>query len=853
VTTRAGATVRRIAASRAALAPWGLAACLLLLAAVIYRVTGHHWHSRPLDPAYLAVVAVGYLLAQLPRGQLTLEIRRHSYGIMWTDIPLVVGLFHLPGWAVIACAAVGLVLASLPAKSVPRRVAFNAANSILNVTVAAAVLSALPRLDPTAPMTWLVTYLAVGTATVVSALAVLAVIALVQGGLQPKMAATMLATSLAAGLLNTTLALILLMVVNIQAWASALITLIVTVFVLAYRGYSRSIRERKSLAELYEFTRSVGSSRQDGSLADTLLEKTRDFLRAERATLWLPALGRYPEVLLTARVDEGVGDEPLGEPDQLRVKVMNEGHTALVSARGGDDPGATRALRRRGLDEVIVTPLRSGSTVIGILEVGNRLGELSTFGPDDARLLKTLAAHAGVAVENSRLVHRLRHDAYHDALTGLPNRRRFSTALDEALAVRPVPGEVVAILLLDLDSFKDVNDTLGHVAGDRLLVEVGNRLRDVAPQGALVARMGGDEFAVLVRLPGAAAAHAEGTALQSALEEPVDIEGLSIDVGASVGIALFPDHAVDGVTLLQRAEVAMYAAKRAVRQVQTYLPTMDSLSVRRLSLVSELRRAIDEEQLQVYYQPKVSLSDQEFVGVEALVRWHHPEHGVVDPDDFIPVAEHTGMIGALTAYVLESALRQCRAWLDDGRQLHVAVNLSVRSLIDADFPDQVDYLLRETRVPPSMLTLEITESSVMSDIDRALPTLHRLREHGVRLSVDDFGTGHSSLTYLRRLPVTEVKIDKAFVLNMATDSGDLAIVRAIVDLGRHLGLTVVAEGVESEVAYTLLREMGCDMVQGFLLSRPVPYERLETWIRARTVLAPSSTGNGVPRLRVVGG
>jgi len=813
-----------------------------------WPVSDHVRFSGPL----FAVVLLWYLLAHQPRSQLTIEVRRHTVGLMWTDLPLVVGLFLLPSWAVLVAATLGRLSAHLRPGASVQRLLFNASVTVLNVTVVAGILNRSPVRAVTHPLTWAMVYLAVIVGALVAAAAVLAVIALVQGTPDPRTVSTTAIAAVTAGISSTTIALVLLLTLQVTPWSAVLLVLIGAVFVFVYRSYARSVRERKSLAELYEFTRAVGTAREQSGLADTVLERTRAFLRAETATLWLPAGGTYPEVWLTCRVDEGVVDSPAQHrADPIRLRALREGQTVLVGRRTTDDPLGRQALRQRGVDEVICTPLRSGSAVVGVLEVANRLGELSAFAAEDARLLQTLAAHAGVAVENSRLLDRLRHDAYHDALTGLPNRRRFAAAVDEAVAVRPVPGETVAVILLDLDAFKDVNDTLGHLAGDRLLVEVGNRVRAVAPAGALVARMGGDEFAVLIRLSGIGAAHDEAVRLHDALEVPVDIEGMSVDARASVGVAAYPDHAVDGSTLLQRAELAMYAAKTAVRRVQTYLPTMDSLSLRRLSLVSELRRAIEEHQLQVFYQPKVSPAEQEFVGVEALVRWNHPQHGVINPDDFVPVAEHTGLIGLLTSYVLETALRQCRDWLDDGRRLHVAVNLSVRSLVDPDFPDQVDQLLRETAVPPGMLTLEITESGVMSDIDRALPTLHRLRDLGLRLSVDDFGTGHSSLTYLRRLPVNEVKIDKTFVLNMATDSGDLAIVRAIVDLGRHLGLTVVAEGVESEVAYTLLREMHCDLVQGFLLSRPVPYERLETWIQARTELAPSATGSG-PRLRVVG-
>lgn len=831
--------------------PWMLAFLFTAIAAIVWLTSQLLHVSRDASWPWIAAVFVGYVIATDHRSALRFEFRRHSALVSLADVPLVVGLFVLPPYALLGAAVFGWAVCSSTAREPVPRTVFNGAVCVLNVAVSAAIFFSLPHATVADPTAWSTVLVATVAGSVTSGLAVLAVISLVQDPPGTRRALSVIGFAALTSVLNVTFGLMVLLTVKAQPWAALLILVIVTGFVLAYRGYSRSVSERKSLSELYDFTRGVGAAQQGGGLADTVLEKTREFLRAEYATLWLPARTGYPEVLLRASVDDGVVELPLGEPDRVRAAVVTEQRTLLQSRTAGVTDDGALELADPPVSDVVATPLWSGDgNIVGVLEVSNRLGDQGSFGRDDVRLLKTLAAHAGVAVQNSRLLNRLRHDASHDALTGLPNRLAFAASIEEALAAG-IPGAVVAVLLLDLDSFKDVNDTLGHAAGDRLLKEVGQRLWQAVPPGAFVARMGGDEFAVLMRLPDAASAHEHGIALQEALVEPVDIDGLSLDAGGSVGVAVYPDHAIDAVTLLQRAEVAMYAAKDAVRQVQSYLPTMDSLSVRRLSLVSELRRAIDEDQLTVYYQPKVSLAEQEFVGVEALVRWEHPEQGLILPDDFVPIAEHTGMIGPLTNYVLESALRQCRSWLDEGRHLHIAVNLSVRSLIDPDFPARVERLLAECDVPAHLLTLEITESGVMSDIDRALPTLTRLRDAGIRLSVDDFGTGHSSLTYLRRLPVTEVKIDKTFVLNMATDADDLAIVRAIIDLGRNLGLTIVAEGVESEISYALLREMGCDLVQGFLLSRPLPYERLESWIRARTEL--STTMAGVRRLRVVNG
>ena len=330
----------------------------------------------------------------------------------------------------------------------------------------------------------------------------------------------------------------------------------------------------------------------------------------------------------------------------------------------------------------------------------------------------------------------------------------------------------------------------------------------------------------------------------------MEIGSLSLDVDAAVGIAVHPVHGSEAAVLLQRADVAAHAAKSQPSALQLFDPSLESRSVRRLGLAGDLRRALDNDALEVYFQPKVSLASREILGVECLARWEHSVHGAVSPEDFVAVAEHTGQLGRLTDFVLREGLRRCRDWAAAGRPLPISVNLSPRSVMDADFPDRIEALLVEFAVRPDMLTLEITEDGVLSDADRPLPTLNRLHALGVRLSVDDFGTGYSSLSRLRQLPVDEIKIDRSFVQGMATDPGDLAIVRAIVDLARHFGLSVIAEGVESELTLSLLADVGCDVGQGFLFSRPLPYDRLEAWLGAQTDAEPSAKGQ-VRRLRAV--
>jgi diguanylate cyclase (GGDEF)-like protein len=520
-----------------------------------------------------------------------------------------------------------------------------------------------------------------------------------------------------------------------------------------------------------------------------------------------------------------------------------------VGARFDETDDLRPMLREAGLKDVLVVPLRSGQTTVGTLEVSNRIGGQLTYRPADVRVMETVAAHAAVAVENSRLVERLRYDAYHDRLTALPNRRRITDALTESVKVR-APGEVVAVLLFDVDGLRDVNESMGHSAGDKLLAEVAERLRSIAGPGALVGRIGGDEFVVTLRAESTEATVQLATQMREQLRGPMVVGTLTLDVDTAVGVAVQPDHGDDPEALLRRAELAANAAKVVPYGVQLFHPALESRAVRRLGLAGDLRRALETGELEVYFQPKVTIRDRHLVGVECLARWSHPAHGEVAPDDFIAVAEHTGQLSRLTEVVLTEGLRRCREWADADRPLAIAVNLSARTLLDPRFPNSVHELLKQYRVSPGQVTFEISEPGMLGDIERALPVLYQLRDLGLRLSVDDFGTGASSLSYLRQLPVHEVKIDDSFVQGMATDSGDLAIVRAVISLSREFRLTVVAEGVESELTLDLLEEMGCEIGQGYLFSRPLPYERLEAWFSAQT--EPESTPTGeVRRLRAV--
>jgi diguanylate cyclase (GGDEF)-like protein len=468
-------------------------------------------------------------------------------------------------------------------------------------------------------------------------------------------------------------------------------------------------------------------------------------------------------------------------------------------------------------------------------------------------MLPLLAVHRG-----GREAIAKEHQALHDALTGLPNRLLFKDRIEGALHGRSDAPS--AVMLIDLDHFKEINDTLGHHAGDVLLQEVAARLSAELADGGTVARLGGDEFGVLLpAMQRSGDAMLVAQRLLGRLREPFTIEGLTLEVDASIGIACHPAHGEDVEQLNQRADIAMYAAKEGGRGFVMFEPQLDRYSPRRLALAGALRQAIADGEIVLYFQPKADLDSGRIVGVEALARWQHPELGLVGPTEFVPIAEQTGLIGPLTSHVLDQALRQVREWRDGGLELSVAVNLSARSFLDAQLAAEIPPLLERYGIEAEMLELEITESMLMIDPGRAKATLDRLSSIGLSLSVDDFGTGYSSLANLKRLPVDGIKIDKSFVMDMAHDPSDAAIVRSTIDLAHNLGLRVVAEGVENQESWRRLREQGCDLAQGFHVSRPLPGDELGRLITAHEagLAAEASTGAELPEpprsLRVIGG
>jgi diguanylate cyclase (GGDEF)-like protein len=577
-----------------------------------------------------------------------------------------------------------------------------------------------------------------------------------------------------------------------------------------------------------------GATAQARLLASTLLREslqTSDFERPGRARR-----AELDKLFANRVLDEGVLLASLVAPDGtigystdhrlIGTRIAAPEHVA--EARQGIVRGDVASVQqRKSLRTYAPVAVRGGTGVVVIHQ---------DYGPIASAANATFVPVAGifeavlvllfvslvpilrrVTLRIRRQMEEIQRRAHYDGLTGLPNRALFRAQVEAALAA----GDMEAVvLLLDVDHFKEVNDALGHELGDELLRGIGERLGALC-EDETVARLGGDEFAVL--LPHGSAGQAETFAarIHEALEHPFEVGGFPLEVAASVGIAVFGEHGEDADALLQHADVAMYVAKSAHAGTAVYSAEQDTNDAERLALAGELRRAIEQEELVVHYQPKADLLTGRIVGVEALVRWIHPERGFIPPDAFIGIAERTGLIKPLSRYVLRAAIDQCAAWAAEGLDLHVAVNLTIPDLLDLELPDRIAAMLAQAGVPSGQLELEVTESTILADPFRVRHVIDRLNALGIGFAIDDFGTGYSSLAYLKQLPVQTIKIDRSFVMDMLASESDAAIVRSTIDLARNLGLRVVAEGVETEAMWDALREQGATLAQGYLISKPV--------------------------------
>ncbi|HEV2756249.1 MAG TPA: EAL domain-containing protein [Actinomycetota bacterium] len=793
------------------------------------------------------------------------QLKREVLSYSLNEIPLILGLFFAPPGDLVLAVLVGCGAAlALHRRQSMLKLTFNVSHFCLETAMAIVVFHAVVGTHAhIGPAGWLGTLAAAFMADLIAALCVALAVSLAEGRRQA--IESLLGIGSIVAFANACVALAAATVLWTHPASAWLLSVPAILLFLAYRGYSAQRQKRQSLELLYESTRVLQQSLEANSVVDTVLEQARQMLRADYAEIT-----RFPQVkggrAFRASFGPGTRREPLRsinlDPTEgVWARVAAEGQTILV-ARPIENEKLRAHFHERGIRDAIVSPLHGPDGIVGTLLVGNRLrDDLATFDSDDLKLVETLANHASISLENGRLVESLKRQAaenefqaQHDSLTGLFNRTMFHNRVTQAIDQAGV--EMVGVLLMDLDRFKEINDTLGHPTGDSLLKETSFRLRRILGPDVTIARLGGDEFAILLpRLTSLIGATDLAANLVKALRQPYELQDLSLDVSASIGISLFPQHGTDAETLMQRADVAMYIAKASHSGFEIYDGEKDQYSPNRLALVAELRRAIDERQLVVWYQPKIDLSSGRLIGAEALVRWNHPRHGMMPPDEFIGLAEHTGLIGPMTSYVLEEALQQCVAWRSSGfPDFKVAVNLSVKNLMDVDLPRQISALLMKSRLPSDALHLEITESSIMEDPERAIEVLTRLHEMGIGIAIDDFGTGYSSLAYLRRLPVDEMKIDRSFVRGMMSSENDAVIVRSVIDLGRNLGLVVVAEGIEDRESMERLEALGCTVGQGYHIARPMDAEGFDSWAASRNASEAAARPEGnapvVPLTRV---
>jgi diguanylate cyclase (GGDEF)-like protein len=812
----------------------GLILFLLTLGAALLVFTPA-LEDKSTGPTHLPWWAMVLMFGVAEMVVLHIQIRREAQTVSLSEIPLVVGLFMADPLGLL----VGRVLGSFLIFVFHRRqaaikVAFNTALVFSSGALALTIWSLAFNGSEPGPEAWAAAFAALVAAGSFDATITTMAIACYEGRIKISRMAREVASAGSLAAAVGTVGLVAATAVTYDVRSAFLVEAAGALLLLGYRAYA-SLRERhESLEQLYHFSEVVSGAHDVDTVLRSVLGQARQLLRSDRAEF---LAFDFPGSLAPARMSllpDGVhrfGPDQVDD-DPVVARVRRERRSVLL-ARATKDAAEKEYLAQHGLREAIVVPLHMDGVIVGTLSVGNRLGEVRGFDGGDVRLLETVANHAGVALKSGSLIARLSHEAHHDTLTGLPNRHLLQQELDAAIsAVRLGTSVGCAVMISDLNGFKEVNDTLGHQHGDQLLRDVARCFVEVAGARALVARLGGDEFAVLltdVASPEEAAAMAQ--AMVDSLSEPMRLDGVSVEVSASLGVAMAPLHGEDVSGLLKRADVAMYAAKANGGGVRLYDEGLqEAANPSRLALVGELRSAIKDGDIEAWVQPKASLIDGSIVGVEALARWRHPIDGVRGPAEFLPIAEANGMIGPLTEAMLDSALSACAAWLRRGIHAGVAVNVSPRSLKDSAFAETISAVLLRHAVPAHMLTLEITETSLMADSPQAIDLLVRLGALGVRLSIDDFGTGYSSLAYLRRLPVNEVKIDREFTSRINTDPRVLMIVRSVADLARNMGMDTVAEGVEDSEIFSTLQELGIGQAQGFHLSRPMPASEFPAWL-----------------------
>lgn len=842
-----GNLTKSVGARKAQPAQLRLAAYSLALFGLAFGLaaTFNHAVKPPLAGGvffHLAVFVAAIIGSGFP---VHVKVGREVHSFMFIELAFVGAAVSLPSDVAVVVVMLGATVARIFIQRLPViKVIFNAAISAIEVAVVVwttRLLAADAKVTET--KMWLVLLLGVAASTVFSALLVTGAIVLSGGKISLRTMLRNIGLGLAGSLAMASVAIIGLVLTVVNVVSVVFTGVFAAGCLVAYHRFV-VLRERfNAVLRLERFTSALAPDRSIDTIVTKLLHHAAELMNSEDAMITLATTsGR---VVLTRALSESgsltvehcpVPGDPVWERAHAEGKACLLTKSAVVH-----EVRMVGQLEHMKADDLIVVPLRLDADNIGILVGRNRHNSIVRTTDSDLDLITTMADHASVILERSRLFEKLdlevsvrQYQATHDSLTGLHNRAAFNDAADSYLNSKAAASTQTVIMLVDLNHFKKINDTMGHHAGDDVLVQIASRLVGSLPVGSHVARLGGDEFAVLV--PGIQSEeHAMGVAasLRSAIQEPVHIGDVSFGLDAAIGLSFAPRHGTERHTLLKCADIAMYAAKeRRSTPIAIFDPSQQKWTDREVSLLEDLRHAIDGEQLEIAYQPKTSLHDGHVYGVEALCRWTHPTLGMIRPDEFIGIAEQAGLIDTLTEFMIRGSLKQCRVWLDEGLQIGMAVNIPAQSLSDPTLPSRVAAHARAANVPHRLLTLEVTESALMEDARTSRAVMTELRNLGFRVSIDDFGTGYSSLAYLHTLPVDELKIDRAFVQRIGHDKTSAQIVHVIVELARTFGLQTVAEGIESDEIHDALRDLGVDLGQGFLMAKPATAAQLAAYLRS---------------------
>jgi len=785
-------------------------------------------------PWWLLVVAFYVVEAKV----IHLHIGRSAHSFSMSEIPLVFGLFLVAPAEFIAARVIGSGLALvLSRRQRSVKLVFNLAQFALGAVVAVAIVGLAAQPDGGfGPALWVGVYAAMMVENVIAVLAVSTAISLAEGTAQYRRIPEMLKIGMIISATNTSLALMALTVLWANPQSAWLFIVPTVTAALAYRAYISERQQHESIELLYESTRILQRSPEMDTALVSLLDHARKMFRADVAEICLLPR-REGDDILRCRLGPGETSEvmhPIGPAfeDPVLVRVISERRSSLVdrTVTGGTDPPAGRRSQK-----ALVAPLLGESTIVGTFLISDRLSDISTFDPEDLKLFETLANHTAIALENgqleqsleqlSRLKEELHHQASHDPLTGLANRSLFTQIVASRLESPDAAGMVPIVLFIDLDDFKLVNDSLGHAAGDALLIAVGDRLHSVLRSTDVAARLGGDEFAVVIwDEPDMKAAMVVADRLTAALGPLFQLDGRDVIVRASIGVAAGRPGLDTAGDLLRNADVAMYSAKaRGKGRVVVFEPSMHEAVMARAVLSADMEHAIAAREFVLQYQPIIELATGRIVGSEALVRWEHPTRGRLDPDAFIRVAEESDAILEIGRWVLNEACRQAYAWrrLTPRGSFTMSVNVTAREVAQPGYVDEVLATIRDAGVHPSEIVLEMTETSMLQDGSATRSKLEALKDAGIGISVDDFGTGYSSLSYLQRFPVTTLKIARDFVEVASPDPDAWELASAIIALGHALRLSVIAEGVEKSSQLGHLRALGCEYAQGFYFARPL--------------------------------